>query len=98
MSKEILVNARVLTNDGTEVGKVKQVEPNAFLVNAPRQFDFWLSAEIVAAASAEKLDLAIGDSDLGAYKMDNPHDHNEFMAGVADKLKLQSVQGQTLRR
>ena len=98
MDLTISVDATVVTNDGTELGRVKEYQAPAFLVDVRRQFDYWLSETIVASATAERIELAINEADVPAYKMDNPHDHNAFMAGIPDKLDSRSVQGEIMRR
>ena len=98
MATSILVGATVVTSDGKELGRVKKVDESAFLVDAPRQFDYWLSNEVAASATEERIDLSIGESDLAAYKMDNPHDHNEFRAKAPKSLDPGTVQGKALRQ
>ena len=71
-----------MTANGGELGRVKEVSESAFLVDAPRQFDFWLEKGLAKEATAERVDLAITEQDLGAYKMDRPQDHNAFRADV----------------
>ena len=51
-------------------------------MDAPRAFDYWLAENIVQEASEPEVKLLIGESDLGAYKMDHPNDTNEFQSGV----------------
>jgi|SoiMethySBSTD1v2_1073268.scaffolds.fasta_scaffold3322717_2 hypothetical protein len=98
MELTISVDATVVTKDGKELGRVKEYQAPAFLVDVRRHFDYWLSETIVASATAERIELAISEADVPAYKMDNPHDHNEFMAKVPDKLDSKSVQGEIMRR
>lgn len=98
MDLAISVDATVVTNDGAELGKVKEYQQPAFLVDVRRHFDYWLSETLVASATAERIELAISEADLPAYKMDNPHDHNAFMAAVPDKLNSKSVQSEIMGR
>jgi hypothetical protein len=95
MSEEIAVGVAVVTADGRELGHVKEVAESAFLVDAPRQLDYWLDKELVTKTGADRLELNIVDSDLGAYKMDRPHDHNEFRAQVPQQLDPNTVRGRT---
>ena len=97
MTDEVMVGAKVLTNDGKALGQVKKVEEKAFQVDAPMAFDYWLLKTIVRTADAEKVDLMIGESDLGSYKMDNPYDHNAFQQKGLDAHDIAHVKSQTLR-
>lgn len=98
MTTSINTGAKVFTTDGKELGSVKEVESNAFLVNAPKQFDYWLQSSIVIAASAERVELSISEADLNNYKMDNANDHNAFREKLADHLDPASVRAQALLR
>ncbi|MBX7110710.1 MAG: hypothetical protein K1X87_02550 [Dehalococcoidia bacterium] len=97
MAQEITVGAEVVTADGRTLGKVKTVQESAFQVDAPRQFDYWLEATLVKASSAERLELAFNESDLGGYKMDRPFDHNGFREGAPQHLHPDSVRDSFLR-
>jgi hypothetical protein len=91
MAAEIVVGAEVVTADGQTLGKVKTVRESAFQVDAPRQLDYWLDANLVKAATAQRVELGFNQSDLGGYKMDNPFDHNAFRDNVPDSLKPDAV-------
>jgi hypothetical protein len=98
MAAEIVVGATVITSDGRELGRVKKVEPSAFLVDAPRQIDYWLECTLAKDVTAERLHLTIAEGDLGSYKMDKPYDHNEFRASVPQKLDPSTVRDNFLNR
>src|SRR5262245_16899147 len=91
LAEGIVVGALVATSDGRELGRVKEVSETAFLVDAPRQFDFWLEKSIAQEATSERVSLGIAEGDLGAYKMDKPQDHNEFKAAVREPAKPSNV-------
>ncbi|MGE0135247.1 MAG: hypothetical protein AB7L91_12640 [Dehalococcoidia bacterium] len=93
MAREIVVGAEVVTADGQTLGKVKTVQPSAFEVDAPMQFDYWLQSSLVRDASAERLALTFNEADLGGYKMDRPFDHNAFRDEVPAELKPDAVRG-----
>ena len=95
---EISVGAVVITADGKELGKTKKVETGAFQVDAPRQFDYWLHTHLAKTSTAERVELTITEADLGSYKMDNPHDHNEFQAAVPEKLRPATVRDGFINR
>ena len=97
MAEEITVGAKVVTTDGKSLGHVKQVEPSAFLIDAPKQFDYWLENGLVKECTAETLQLTIAESELGGYKMDRPYDHNEFRASTPEKLQPSTVRDAFLR-
>jgi hypothetical protein len=98
MADEIEVGARVVTSDGTELGTVKTVEEAAFLVNAPRQLDYWLQRAVARSATEDRVELSISSDDIGAYKMDNANDHNAFHEKLARNLDPNIVRGETLTR
>ncbi len=98
MAQEIMIGAEVVTADGQKLGKVKTVQPSAFLIDAPHQLDYWLEATLVKEASAERLDLAFNQSELAGYKMDKPFDHNAFQNEVPQNLKPNAVRDQFLNR
>ena len=97
MTVEIVVGAHVVTSDGEELGKVKQVEPSAFQLDVPHRADYWLESALVASATDGRLELSIDASQVGAYKMDRPHDHNQFQAGTPTERDRSTVQGNALR-
>lgn len=86
LKSEIVIGATVFTKDGQQLGTVKRVEAGAMLLDAPRQFDYWLEVTIVASSSEGRVDLAIENAELGGYKMDRPNDHNGFREGPAPEL------------
>jgi hypothetical protein len=98
MADELTLDALVFTADGVELGRVKKIEPSAFLVNAPKAFDYWLEETLVKTATAERIDISINQADLGAYKMDKPFDHNGFQERHADGLDPRNVQTQAMFR
>jgi hypothetical protein len=96
LADKVVVGASVATADGRELGHVKQVEASAFLIDVPLHFDYWLEVNLVKEASAERVVLAIAESDLGGYKMDRPYDHNEFKAAVPDRLQTATMRDSLL--
>jgi hypothetical protein len=82
LAMEIEVGATVITADNATLGRVAEVREGAFRVDVTRAFDYWLAENIVQEASEPEVKLLIGESDLGAYKMDHPNDTNEFQSGV----------------
>ena len=98
MADEIQVGAEVVTADGRKLGKVKTIEGKAFLVDAPRQLDYWLEKTLVKEAKAERVELVIAQGDLTAYKMDNPNDHNAFQEQSQQERDLAARQAESIAR
>jgi hypothetical protein len=57
-----------MTADGRAVGRVKEVNADKFLVDAPLQLDYWLDSSLVAKGDRERVTLTLNESDLGAYE------------------------------
>ena len=91
MADELTLDALVFTADGVELGRVKKIEPSAFLVNAPKAFDYWLEETLVKTATAERIDISINQAD-------KPFDHNGFQERHADGLDPRNVQTQAMFR
>ena len=90
------IGAFVVTSDGRELGRIKRVQSHAFLVDAPLQFDYWLETDRVTAGDAERVELNIHSSQLGAYKMDRPNDPDEFQSVPNDALTPTGIRGTLL--
>jgi hypothetical protein len=93
---EIAVGATVVTADGKELGKVAEVRDGAFRIDIRRRHDYWLGEDQVGEATAERVTLLVGESDLGGYKMDGPNDSNEFESGIPDELDPENVSARTM--
>jgi rRNA processing protein Gar1 len=66
------IGARVLTADGDELGKVKEVTGNCFKVDASMQPDYWLGTDTVASSSGTDVRLSIPKDRVGDVKLDGP--------------------------
>jgi hypothetical protein len=66
------IGARVLTADGNELGKVKEVAGSCFKVDASMQPDYWLGSDCVASATGADVRLAINKDQVGDAKVDGP--------------------------
>jgi hypothetical protein len=86
--ESIEVGAEVVTADGQALGRVKHTSPSAFQVDAPRQQDYWLETTIVKNSSSLRVELLIEQSQIGAYKMDRPHDLSAFHEAGVDPQVL----------
>lgn len=69
------IGARVLTMDGNELGKVKEVAGNCFKVDASMQPDYWLGTDTVASSTGAEVRLSIPKDRIGDLKIDGP-DHS----------------------
>jgi hypothetical protein len=98
MAVEISEGLAVFTSDGTELGKVKSVEPSAFRVDAPRALDYWLENTLVADSAEGRINLSIAESEVAGYRMDRPHDHNGFRQAPPAAHEKAAVQAETMRR
>jgi hypothetical protein len=66
------VGARVLTADGDELGKVKEVAGSCFKVDASMQPDYWLGSDAISSTAGGDVRLSIAKSQVGDAKVDGP--------------------------
>jgi hypothetical protein len=71
------IGARVVTSDGEELGKVKEISGTCFKVDAPMQPDYWLATDCVSTGAGDVVRLTFAKSRLGDVKQDGP-DHKGF--------------------
>ena len=57
MPEQIPVRATVVTSDAKELRRVKEVSESAFRIDAPRQFDYWLVANLAGEITGERVTL-----------------------------------------
>ena len=64
----------VVTSDGSRIGDVTEISGsgNFFKVDAPMQRDYWLSAELVTASSADGVRLSVASSGLETHQLLHP--------------------------
>jgi hypothetical protein len=67
-----IAGARVITADGDELGKVKEVSGDCFKVDARMRPDYWLAADCVASSSGDEVRLSINKDRIGDAKVDGP--------------------------
>jgi hypothetical protein len=63
--------ARVMTNDGKELGTVEAVEHLSIKVNAPLSRDYWLKGGYVVSYEDGFVRTSFDKSDLNVYKMND---------------------------
>ncbi|HET9319341.1 MAG TPA: hypothetical protein VFO27_06190 [Bryobacteraceae bacterium] len=66
------IGARVLTADGDELGKVKEIAGSCFKVDVSMQPDYWLGSDTIASASAMDVRLGVTKDRVGDFKVDGP--------------------------
>lgn len=67
------IGARVLTADGDELGKVKEIAGSCFKVDVSMQPDYWLGSDTIASSSAMDVRLSVTKARVGDFKVDGPH-------------------------
>ncbi len=68
------VGAKVVTADGDELGKVKEVAGGCFKVDAKMAPDYWLGTDCISASTGGDVRLNVTKDHIGDVKMDGP-DH-----------------------
>jgi hypothetical protein len=63
--------ARVVTADAKQIGRVKVILEDEFLVDARLAPDYWLGIETVGEVAEDEVQLLITRSAVGAAKMQN---------------------------
>jgi hypothetical protein len=71
------IGTRVVTIDGDELGKVKEVSGECFKVDAPMQPDYWLGLDMIDSTMSGEVRLRFTKGGLGEAKQDGP-DHSGF--------------------
>ena len=84
----IEIGSEVVTSDGKVLGKVKNVEPSAFQVDAKRRGDYWLEVNLAKNANSTRVDLLISEAESVSYRMDRPHDLTAFQQEGTDPQVL----------
>lgn len=69
MASNLSIGAEVYTADGERLGKVKEVEGNAFKVDAPMAPDYWLSMESVRGAEGDAVRTSFTKDQLNEYRV-----------------------------
>lgn len=71
------IGEQVMTSDGQELGKVKEVMGDCFKVDVRMQPDYWLSTDTIARADNGMVTLRYTKGGLGDVKQEGP-DHKGF--------------------
>jgi hypothetical protein len=62
------VGTRVITADGDEIGRIKEIEGDCFKVDAPMQPDYWLGMDTISTETPGGVQLNFPHSQLGDVK------------------------------
>ena len=62
------LGARVITSDGEQLGKVKDIAGGCFKIDAPLQKDYWLASDSIATTLGGEVMLTFTKDDLGKAK------------------------------
>jgi hypothetical protein len=65
-----VIGARIITVEGDELGRVKEVSGDCFKVDAPSRPDYWLGTETIASGSQVELRLGLSKAQIGEAEMD----------------------------
>jgi hypothetical protein len=66
------VGAQVVTADGEELGKVKEVAGGCLKVAASMQPDYWLGSDCIASTSTSEVRLSITQDQVDSAKVNAP--------------------------
>ena len=92
MQNELTIGVHVFTADNEDLGKVRRVEADAFQLDVSKHSDYWLSLADVRSANSERVTVTFKKADLGAHRLDRPHD-----TGVAQEKLARSIEPETAR-
>ncbi len=67
-----VLGARVLTVDGTELGRVKDVSSACFKVDVALRPDYWLATSYISTATPDTVQLTVTKDHLDTAKVDDP--------------------------
>ena len=67
-----LRGATVVCSDGQRLGVVKDTQGSYLEIDAPRQRDFWLAAELITLTTREAVTVRFDRDDLDDYKLESP--------------------------
>lgn len=92
MQHELTIGSHVYTIDEENLGRVKNVKGDAFQLDVSHHSDYWLDFASVRSANSERVTVTFKKSELGAYRLDHPHD-----AGVQQEKLPRSIEPETMR-
>ena len=66
---------KVVTSDGEQLGKIKEVSGDCFKIDAPMQPDYWLATDTIASTLSGEIMLNFTKDSLGKEKADGKEHH-----------------------
>jgi sporulation protein YlmC with PRC-barrel domain len=66
---DILPGLPIFTEDGIEVGKVKEIAPDRIKVDVSLLADYWVSREHVLSFTAERVTLDVPSGEIDTVKL-----------------------------
>ena len=69
-STAVPVDAAIFSRDGTQIGSVKEVREDRFLVAVPMAFDYWLSTRCIATVQDGQVVLGVDIGAVAEYLVD----------------------------
>src|SRR5437667_12191945 len=74
MLDTMIVGRRILTQDGEDIGQVKEIEGRFFKIDAPMRTDYWLNESCIESTTGDAVHLNIPGHLVGDYMLSGPHD------------------------
>ncbi|MGK2964335.1 MAG: DUF2171 domain-containing protein [Tepidiformaceae bacterium] len=72
MDHSLQVGQPITTSDGSDVGRVKEVQGGFFKVDAPMARDYWLSSACVRSVEGPMVRLNLRSDEVAAHELDGP--------------------------
>ena len=72
---DTMIGLPIYTEDGSEIGKVKEIRGRYFKVDAPMASDYWLREDCVGSARGGEIRLAVPHDRLDDYKVNESETH-----------------------
>jgi rRNA processing protein Gar1 len=69
------LGARVVTSDGEQLGKIKEISGDCFQIDAPLQTDYWLASDTISSTLAGEILLNFTRDNLGREKAEGKEHH-----------------------
>jgi hypothetical protein len=80
VATQIATGLTVRTQEGDEIGQIKEIESGSFKVDASMERDYWLSAELVETVEDNSARLTLSRDHLNELKADSPEDASRLDA------------------
>lgn len=77
---DLTTGCPVFTQDGEQLGDVKEISGNYFKVDAPMARDYWLSRDCILSCSDDRVTLNLTKDSVGDQKMDEPGSETDTTA------------------